>query len=222
MAIIFGIDGIDVLSKKDQTRNQHNSFVWKLVENSSSIAQEKRYLIGPKGLIGSLDEYIENGYGFVRSRFRAAQRDSPILLVGYSRGAAAIISLAHRLDKRNIPIKAMLLFDAVDKHTSANLSKIANNTINVFHLRSSLSSKLNLSVAGKQSNSSTLYNEKVFKCTHSAMGGFPLVPDTGVPENELITFPAYNESNITYADDKKISNEVWSYLQTFRSQQGFS
>ena len=233
MAIIFGIDGVRVVSRKGQSNTHRNSFVRRIVENSSSVSQERRYLSGPSGASGSLDESIENGYSFVRSRFRAAQGDSPVLLTGFSRGAAGIITLSRRLEKRNVPVKAILLFDAVDKFASSGVSSIPNSVKNVLHVRRHPESKSmpGLASVGKRSSSPTVYEEKLFKCTHAAMGGMPWSWEMGQTPSDLIdeasataSFGTANRSTqttITFTQEESVSKEVWNYVQAFRGKHRF-
>lgn len=233
MAIIFGIDGVRVVSRQGRSDTHRNSFVRRIVENSSAVSQERRYLIGPSGTTGGLDEAIENGYRFVRSRFRAAQGDSPVLLTGFGRGAAGVILLAHRLERRNVPIKAMLLFDAVDKFSSSSVSSIPKTVKSVLHMRRHPDTKSMLSLVsvGKRSSSSTIYEEKLFRCTHAAMGGMPWVYDVGESPNDLIdensdtpergNVATISRTTVTFAQDERLSKEVWNHVQSFRSKHGF-
>lgn len=59
---------------------------------------------------------------------------TPIYLVGYSRGGAAMIMVAKMLAERNIPVAAMFLFDAVDWTTTWNkLETVPGNVEKCYH-----------------------------------------------------------------------------------------
>jgi len=229
MAIIFGIDGIRVLPPQGHADSQRKSFVRRVVENSSAGSQEKLYLVGPTGSSGGLGEAVENGYRFVRSRHRAAQGDSPVLLVGFSRGAAGIIMLSRRLEKRNIPVRAMLLFDAADRHSDAKTSSIPSSVKNVMHVRrhSETKSMPRLAAIGNRATSPTSYEEKLFRCTHAAIGGIPWKANHGKAPNDFVDENIGGNSpqlqgdlktTVTFAEDEKFSKDVWNHVQGFRGR----
>lgn len=59
---------------------------------------------------------------------------SSIVLVGYSRGAAAVVMVAKMLSERGIPVSAMFLFDAVSRTTSGVDVDIVPGNVNLcFH-----------------------------------------------------------------------------------------
>lgn len=64
------------------------------------------------------------------------QGSGKVYLIGWSRGAAACIQVAHNLKRQNFKkINAMFLFDAVDQDTSTNsdLNFIPESVENVYH-----------------------------------------------------------------------------------------
>ena len=65
----------------------------------------------------------------VIAAMRAALED--VVLVGYSRGGAAVIQAA----KCGIPVKAMFLFDAVDRSAISDLEVVSANVAKVYHAR---------------------------------------------------------------------------------------
>lgn len=60
--------------------------------------------------------------------------DVPITLVGHSRGGAACIYVAYRLQEMNIKVNAMLLFDAVDRALGFDTTTIPANVQKCLHL----------------------------------------------------------------------------------------
>ncbi|NNF00764.1 MAG: hypothetical protein HKN25_17235 [Pyrinomonadaceae bacterium] len=231
MAIILGIDGIGAMSKFTGADHFRNSFVRRIVENSGSVSQEKLYLRGPKETTGNIEDAIDTGYRFVRSRFRAAQSNSPVLLTGYSRGAAGVIILAGRLKQRNISVNAMLLFDAVGRFAESETISISKNVKNVMHVRrrADSGSLQNLRSVGTRASSDTNYEEKFFRCTHGAIGGVPWAPQKGEALSDLIDESPLGASvsergeptKITFQQDAKASRDVWNHVQSFRGKHNY-
>ncbi len=60
--------------------------------------------------------------------------DTPITLVGHSRGGAACIYVAHKLNEIGIAVNAMLLFDAVDRAIGFDTTTIPSNVNKCLHL----------------------------------------------------------------------------------------
>jgi len=61
---------------------------------------------------------------------------TPIYLVGYSRGGAAVMMVAQKLAEKHIPVEAMFLFDAVNRtltHSDESLATVPNNVLNCYH-----------------------------------------------------------------------------------------
>lgn len=78
-----------------------------------------------------LGELLQNEFpaAFLGPGQRQAPR-SPIILVGYSRGGAAVVMVAKMLAERSIPVSAMFLFDAVSKRSrdsSIDVDKVPGN-----------------------------------------------------------------------------------------------
>ncbi len=78
--------------------------------------------------------------------------------------------------------------------------------------------------------SPTIYKEKSFKCTQSAIGGVPWKPLNGkyltdmIDESELFTNEdghVPNLTKITFDQDARDSSEIWNFVQTFRINKGF-
>ena len=82
---------------------------------------------------GGLLDAISEGTDFIVGRRKAGGSD-PILLTGYSRGAAGAVAIAKKLQRKNLNVNAMLLFDCVDRHLFIDAEVIPNNVENVFHV----------------------------------------------------------------------------------------
>jgi hypothetical protein len=226
MSILVGIDGTgeDISPGHDRDDRYDvtfaNSFVRRLCDRS---AQNNRYIRGPVALGGGLMNAISEGHNFILAR-RQAGVNEPILLTGYSRGAAGAVVLATRLQSHNLEVKAMLLFDCVDRHIGIDATFIPKNVRHVLHVTRApeSGSRASFGNAGRQYDPSTEYSEAIFHCTHGAMGGMPYHVPAGASANDLIVegFPD-GVTNTTYAQDALGSDRVWYYVQPFISKQGF-
>lgn len=109
--------------------------------------------------------------------FKAGQAgDVDIFLTGYSRGGAAVIHLAHLLKEKGIPVRAMYLFDAVDRTLERFNTTIPRNVEVCYHaLRDpkANSRKWFDNCGTKASVSTTRMLMKNFFGTHGAIGGLP-------------------------------------------------
>jgi len=66
---------------------------------------------------------------------RPETTDQPIHLVGYSRGGLACVEVARRLERQRVPVRALFLFDAVDRCRDIDGSRIPANVEAVYHAR---------------------------------------------------------------------------------------
>ena len=226
MSILVGIDGTSADLSPGRSRDKRydftfvNSFVRRIC---TGFPSNKRYLRGPVALGGGLMNAILEGQNFILSSLRASVHD-PILLAGYSRGAAGVIEIAARLQRQRIDVKAMLLFDCVDRHVGIDATFIPTNVRHVLHVMRApeAGSRKSFGNAGTNHAASTEYNEAEFHCTHAGMSGVPWpVPadksrdayvDEGFPDGITTT---------TYAQDAWGSTRVWSYVGPFISKHGF-
>lgn len=241
MPIIVGIDGTGGGSSYDTAernaqydRDFANSFV-------RTIAFGKpngKYLRGPIGPGGGLPEAIQEGLNFIRAK-RLQLPSEPILLTGYSRGALGVAVIASELQKQAINVRALMMFDCVDRHVAYDCDTITNNVENVCHvIRDPLArSRMTFGNSGLLSNPPTNYIKpiKKFMCTHGGMGGTPwTVPAGGSPTDfvdegagEAWFSPDRHEpvweyhTNVTYAQDAFVSKQVWAHVKGFLSQHGF-
>lgn len=226
MPILVGIDGTGSAFTPGEERDRDydiafaNSFVSRLCKPPT---RNKRYFRGPVALGGGLVAAITDGYNFITMRHRQDSGE-PILLTGYSRGAAGVVSLAGRLKKANINVRAMLLFDCVDRHMFIDAEAIPNNVGYVMHvIRDPRSgSRESFSNDGLRYSAPTVYPAAyTFMCTHGGMGGTPW-DATGHSANEIIDEGGVDgATNITYGDDARVSEQVWAFVQPFIRTHGF-
>ena len=106
----------------------------------------------------------------------AMKQRTGIFLVGYSRGAAAALHACRLLHRKNIGVDCLLMFDAVDRTTTLDADLIPANVRACFHaIRNPLTrSRAWFGNCGRQRESpGTAYSERMFYCTHGALGGTP-------------------------------------------------
>jgi hypothetical protein len=240
MSILVGIDGTSGEFFPDSGHDQRyddefaNSFVRKLCDETPGPT--KKYLRGPLALGRGQVQAADEGLNFILAR-RGADVNEPILLTGYSRGAATVIFIATRLQEEKIDVKAMLFFDCVDRFSVPNsrptlgnenidARRIPNNVGNVLHVMRppESGSREQFKNSGRQSSPPTRYKEAFFTCTHGAMGGTPWpVPAGQLPTDfikEGFTFFG-GKTNVTYFQDAWMASRVWSYVGPFIREHGF-
>jgi len=226
MPILVGIDGTGEEISPGRERDRRydvafaNSFVKRICAGSPS---NKRYIRGPVALGGGLLNGIFEGHTFILSR-RQAIVNEPILLTGYSRGAAGVVDIAKRLQSHKIDVKAMLLFDCVDMHIGIDAAFIPSNVRHVLHVMRApeSGSRTSWGNAGTNHAPSTEYSEAIFHCTHGGMGGVPWHVNAGQSRDDFIVegYPG-GKTNTTYAQDQLGSARVWSYVGPFIAKHGF-
>ncbi len=221
MAILLGIDGTGAMPNAAYEESFKDSFVNRIVRESRIKEQNKKYLRGPIAPGGGLLQAISAGHTFVRNKYREAKNDS-ILLTGFSRGAAGVIVVAKRLQSENIQVAAMLLFDVVDRHISIDARAIPNNVARVLHIRRDpkAGSRESFGTSGTGRSAPTVYEERFFVCTHGAIGGTYWQPKQEHSLNDFVveSFPD-GKTNVTYAADKKASEQVWAYVKVYFQKQ---
>lgn len=254
MAVIVGIDGTGSAVIPGAARDREydisfaNSFVRRICNAAGTRA---RYFRGPVALGGGLPEAIEGGFQFIMQRrgYRppstpsafladgfgfarpgsmasaAAAGGEDILLTGYSRGAAGVVALAKRLKDANVPVRALLLFDCVDRHLAIDADVIPNNVGHVMHVirDSRSSSRESFDNDGLRYTPPTVFPKAYsFMCTHGGMGGCPWIPPRGVPDTALIDEGGVDGiTTITYQQDARVSQQIWGYIQPFMREHGF-
>ena len=227
MAIVVGIDGTGSAFLPGSGRDREydvsfaNSFISRICRNSGP---NKAYFRGPVALGGGLLEAINGGLQFIRNR-RAARVMEPIVLTGYSRGAAGVVSLAARLQRERIDVRAIMLFDCVDRHLAIDADVIPNNVGFVYHvIRDARSgSRESFGNDGMRYNRPTVFpNAYSFMCTHGGMGGCPWTPEPGQRMSDLIDEGGTDGmTNITFANDAAVSQQVWAHCEPFMRTHGF-
>lgn len=227
MPILVGIDGTGGDAAPGAGRNARydaafaNSFVTRLCRNKNYAG----YWRGPVALGGGLVPAINGAVEYVENR-RRNEPNAPVLLTGYSRGAAGVVVVAKRLQRKNIDVRAMLLFDCVDRHLFIDAEEIPNNVGFVMHVVRDPAggSRGSFGNDGMRYSPPTVYPAAYkFLCTHGGMGGTPWTIPAGKTGSDLIEegFPD-GRTRISYDNDKKVSGEVWNFVRPFIRLHGFA
>jgi hypothetical protein len=240
MPILVGIDGtgggVNPGASRDRAYDQ--DFVRSFVRRICNGKANAMYFRGPVTLGGGLPEAIAGGVAFINQR-RVALPSEPILLTGYSRGAAGVVVIAERLKAQGIPVRAMMLFDCVDRHLAFDASAIPNNVEHVKHVIRNPAARSRMSFGNDGMNYSppTNYVQPtiMYMCTHGGMGGTPWPIPAGSSANDYINegigeallSPTRREpvwtyrTNVTYAQDRAVSGRIWGDVQPFLRTHGF-
>jgi hypothetical protein len=113
--------------------NNYKFYVWQYYNNT--VQRPKLYEVGPA--MFSMSDSLVNIRKMANKATAFINANSgKVFLVGWSRGAAACIQVAHDLKRQGgKKIDAMFLFDAVDQDTSTNsdLNYIPDSVTNVYH-----------------------------------------------------------------------------------------
>lgn len=239
MPILVGIDGTGEAINPGPGRDTAydkafaNSFVKRICEGKPNA----EYYRGPVALGGGLPEAIDGGVRFIQTK-RQQFPSEPILLTGYSRGAAGVVVIAKRLKDLEIPVKALMMFDCVDRHLAFDAEVVPNNVEFVNHVIRNPSgrSRATFGNDGMRYNPPTNYPvATMYMCTHGGMGGTPwAVPDDQTDSDfidegtlEALASPVRREpvwtyrTNITYAQDASVSQLIWSNVQPFLATHRF-
>ena len=240
MPILVGIDGTDdswILNDKRNDRYDvdfEKSFVRKLCKGTG----KRQYFRGPLADGGYLWQAINEGVTFIRNQKRIYPNET-VLLTGYSRGALGAIVIAKKLKELNIKVRALMMFDCVDRHIAHDADVIPDNVEYVCHVirNPKARSRATFGNDGMRFNPRTTNfpQATMFMCTHGGMGGVPWkVPPGGNPNDfidegtlEALASPVRSEpvwtstTQVTYAEDAAVSEMVWQHVQPFLLKHGF-
>lgn len=227
MPIIVGIDGTGggALPTAARDRRYDEDFKNSFVKRICKPADNSKYFRGPVTFGGGLMDAIAGGYRFVLERRKIVGNDMPVLLTGYSRGAAGAVCVAKRLNDDGIKVRAIMLFDCVDRHIAIDASVIPRNVEYVCHvIRDPLSeSRESFSNDGLKYYPPTVFPAAYsFMCTHGGMGGTPWKIPQGASPTDFIDegFPD-GMTKITYRQDEFVSQSVWNFVKPFLKTHGF-
>jgi acetyl esterase/lipase len=215
--IFAGVDGTGADNDKEYRAAMAKSYVQRLSRTCRVTLGNAHYSRGPK-LWGN-----ETGsLGVAAAQFVIRQRDAAktarIVLAGYSRGGAAVITAAQMLLVRGIKVDLMILFDAVDRSATAAAGIIPPNVAKVYHLRRSLRafSRPYFGNCGTwYVPFATTYIERTFVCTHGGVGGCPWWEQPDRSSSLKITDRIKEGSiptAVTYQEDLVGSRSAWQWI----------
>lgn len=184
MDIILGIDGTGPSSDTEYRTAFKNSHVNTMVNGWHTPA--RHYMRGPTWHGFSTETLALSGVKWVTQTYNlltALHKDQAkfvptkprVFLTGFSRGAAAVTFICHRLQTKGIDVHALLLFDAVDRSTMEDTAVIPANVQMAYHARrdpKAGSREMFGNCALKAKNKGG-YEEAFFLCTHGGVGGTP-------------------------------------------------
>ncbi|WP_342077290.1 hypothetical protein [Yoonia sp. SS1-5] len=233
MDIFYGVDGTGPDDNNTYATDFSSSHVRTLWKNWHTPAAG--YIRGPSLAGTETADRMWKGLSWVKEQWEQAQKNANpakpnrIFLSGYSRGGAAVIALAYHLDKADIPVHAMLLFDAVDRSPLLFTDTIPKNVAACYHaLRDpKAGSRESFGNCGRKHAASVAYTEKHFYCTHGGVGGCPwkengksgkieeMDNSTKAAAIVLMGQPAANIhdfTNVTVAQDQQGSQASWTWM----------
>lgn len=232
MPIVVGIDGTGPGDDATYANDFANSFVNRICAGGGN----KKYYRGPNAVGYGLSAAVDAGVEFVVNKKRAAPNQN-VLLTGYSRGAAGAVVMAKELKKRNISVRALLLFDCVDRQINMDASVIPETVGFVQHVirNPAARSRMSFGNDGMRYIPPTVFpSATMFMCTHGGMGGTPwAIPpgksssdfvDEGYGEGALnwgLVGGIFYHTRVTYAQDAQVSAQVWQFVQPFIRTHGF-
>ncbi|MBI3418204.1 MAG: hypothetical protein HY043_23180 [Verrucomicrobia bacterium] len=210
--VLVGIDGTSSAADvHEKPGGYYNSHVLNFILDYKGV-DKKFYIPGPNIMGTDLGTIVDNAFDKI---CKEVKRDpnQPIFLIGHSRGGAAAIEVANRLKKGGCGCKSVVnflgLYDAVNRSTSFNTSRIPPNVLFTAHVRRDPAAgsrdgvddgfdalgnpipghggahdRLNFSNTGTSGGQT--YSEVFVFGTHSAMGGDPWGGDRPLALNEYL------------------------------------
>ena len=179
MDIFYGIDGTGADNNDQYAKDFENSHVRKMWKKwHTPIAG---YIRGPSLAGTATADRMWEGLSWIKAKWEVQSKlatpakPTRVFLAGYSRGGAASVALAYHLEKADIPVHAMFLFDAVDRSPLLFTDTIPGNVSACYHaLRDPRAgSRESFGNCGRSAKASVAYTEKTFFCTHGGVGGTP-------------------------------------------------
>lgn len=226
---LVGLDGTgsDWLWREPQEYREafRNSHVRRLCDGWRG---PREYYAGPR-VMGFGTQGLATKAVYSISRMMNATKG--VVLAGYSRGGAAAVVAAQHLGRMRVPVRCLLLFDAVDRSLAIGSTMIPKNVEVVFHAMRDprTSSRESFGNCGLRvaDEGATRYVTKRFLGTHGALGGVPWTIDKekdrkhragrnrrpGAPGRRLIREGGVDQgTNVSYDEDDHTAGEVWKWM----------
>jgi hypothetical protein len=224
--IIFaGVDGTGPEDDGEYSRAMAHSFVNYLRRNCNASASNIFYRRGPTLWGNQTGPLGAAAAQFVRRR-KALIDEPRIVLAGYSRGGAAVITAAQILALRLIGVDLMILFDAVDRSVTAAAGTIPPNVSKVYHLRRSWRA-FSRPYFGNCGTTyvpfATTYIERFFRCTHGGVGGCPWWNQPDRDPSKSLGDRIWEDgipTAVTYEEDLDGSRTAWQWISQHLAAEG--
>lgn len=153
--------------------NNYKYYVWHAYRDTKQ--RPKLYVEGPAAISwGPSPVNIRKMANKATALIHA--NSGPIFLIGWSRGAAACIQVAHDIQNSGKQIDAMFLFDAVDQDGSTNsdLNFIPNCVKVCYHaiaIKKSWMDRQLFPTCGRDAGADVDYKKKTFDTSHGGIAG---------------------------------------------------
>lgn len=221
--MLLCIDGTGDSSDRQYAIDMANSFVNRIHRRG---CEPKHYMRGPTVTGIEMESIVNRGRNFVVDNYventGVLQVEiDPVLLAGYSRGAAAVVMVAQRLHLRQIPVRAIVLFDCVDRAAGAMLdsTQVSPNVQTLIHARRDdrAQSRPYFGHSASRVPPTTRHIHQDFYGTHGALGG---ARDRGLPPGTLVSESGV-DTCVTAEQDEACEIEVWRWVEPELRRLGF-
>lgn len=231
MILLAGIDGTGPSNDAEYNTEFASSHV-RVLTRTWQQHGPAFYQRGPGNFGTTTRQLADFAAGFIINYLTprmAMKQKTGVFLVGYSRGAAAVLNTCRQLHRRNIGVDCLLMFDAVDRTETVDGDLIPANVRVCFHaIRNPLTrSRAWFGNCGRQRETRiTVYNERMFYCTHGALGGTPWKEGNGlgglIHESHGWLFPfvanqgvggVHGLTMVLPVQDSFGSRQVWDWSQ---------
>jgi len=168
--ICVAVDGTDSKEIKLKHGTTHTK---RLYENCKS--NDKAYWDGTPDIITGYSNFkIANGVtNFIKRRLKLLKENEipDVLMIGHSRGGAALIEVSNSL-KGLVKVKTLILLDAVDRSVFTSNTETIKNVDFIFHaLRGLSNSRPSFGNVGLNFENHIDYTQTKYKTSHGGING---------------------------------------------------
>ena len=214
-----GVDGTGATDNDQYHQDMANSFVKRLYMQWP-YPNLRSYHRGPELAGSNTAAYARKVYKDIE-RFVKQLGAEAIFLSGYSRGGAAALKIAEWLERRNLEVECMILFDAVDRSWTTgswtNWAYMPNNVKYVIHASRDYStlSRESFGNCGPLQNEAGKVAHKKFFATHGGMGGAPWKKPADEADSNLV-MEGWGDGYtlVSYEQDLNASQKVWRWAKS--------
>lgn len=199
--MLIAIDGTGPTDDLRYARAMGGSFVSELFHEWEALGRRSWFSRGPNW--SGMSDPIILKQAVRQVETWTSEGDHEIVLAGYSRGGLVSIALASRIRQedwgKNLKIRCLALFDAVDRDIALGGAVIPGNVANAYHaLRDpAVGSRPTFGNCGLVAEPGVHFITKVFYGTHSALGGLPWSGDHPVVQDRFLVSDEFRTSHST-------------------------